>query len=201
MREVICQNIAESIEAKQRLFQDSQCIDTIETVANMVVEAYRQGHKILTCGNGGSACDAQHFVGELVGRYKKERQGIAAISLCGNVANLTAIGNDYDYDRIFSNQVIALGQPGDVLFAISTSGNSKNCVKAVEEAKKRGILTVGLTGEKGGALKDLCDATIAVPSSNTPRIQEMHILTIHSICHVVEDTLYAEGILKKWEDA
>ena len=188
MREVICQNIAESIEAKQRLFQDSQCIDTIEAVANMVVEAYRQGHKILTCGNGGSACDAQHFVGELVG-------------LCGNVANLTAIGNDYDYDRIFSNQVIALGQPGDVLFAISTSGNSKNCVKAVEEAKKRGILTVGLTGQKGGALKDLCDATIAVPSSNTPRIQEMHILTIHSICHVVEDTLYAEGILKKWEDA
>ena len=196
MREDVVKNFKESQEAKTKLLADDRLIDLVEQVAKICVDAYRNGHKVLSCGNGGSASDSMHFVGELVGRYKKERAGIPAISLNANAAVMTAIANDYDYESLYSNQVIALGESGDVLFVISTSGNSGNCVKAVKAAKERGIITVAMTGEGGGKLMDLADYTINVPSDNTPRIQEMHILVIHTICNVIESTLYEEGFFE-----
>lgn len=196
MREDVVSNFKESMEAKTRLLADDRLIDLVEQIAQICINAYRTGNKVLSCGNGGSASDSMHFVGELVGRYKKERVGIPAISLNANTAVMTAIANDYDYESVYSNQVVALGSKGDILFVISTSGNSGNCVKAVEVAKERGIITVALTGEGGGKLKDIADYTINVPSSNTPRIQEMHILVIHTICNIIEKTLYDEGFFE-----
>lgn len=193
MREYIRENIQESIEAKMQLLQDERIVELIEQVAKVSIEAYKNGKKILVCGNGGSASDAQHMTGELVGRYKMERAGIPAIALNANVAVMTAIGNDYDYGSIFAKQVKALGQEGDVLFAISTSGNSANTVLACQQAKEMGIKTVGLTGAGGGRMMELCDYTIDVPSNNTPRVQEMHILIIHALCGIIERELYNSG--------
>lgn len=189
MKDYIRNNIQESVDAKIRLLQDEKLCSLIENVCGLCIEAYRKGNKILVCGNGGSASDAQHMTGELVGRYKIERAGIPAISLNANTAVMTALGNDYDYDSIFSKQVKALGAAGDVLFVISTSGNSMNTVLAAKQAKAQKITTVALTGEGGGKLKELCDYTINVPSANTPRIQEMHILVIHTICGIIEKEL------------
>lgn len=193
MREYIRANIQESVDAKTRLLSDVALITKVEEVANRCVDAYQKGKKILACGNGGSASDAMHMVGELVGRYKMERDGISAIALNANATVMTALGNDYDYDSIFAKQVRALGVEGDILFVISTSGNSKNALKACEQAKKQGIVTVALTGSTGGKLKECCDLLLNVPSDNTPRIQEMHILLIHAICGAIEKTLYDGG--------
>lgn len=197
MREYILQNIQESLDAKTKLLQDERLTVLIEKVAETCINAYEKGNKILVCGNGGSASDAQHMTGELVGRYKIERAGIPAISLNANTAVMTALGNDYDYDSIFAKQVKALGVEGDVFFAISTSGNSKNAVLACEQAKKQGIITVALTGESGGKLKEMADFTLNVPSANTPRIQEMHILIIHILCGLIEKRLYDSGFFKE----
>lgn len=193
MRDYIKTCIQDSIAAKQKLYDNEELLNKIETAADKCISAYKAGGKVLACGNGGSASDAQHLVGELVGRYKLERAGIAAIALNSNVAVLTALGNDYSYDDIFSKQVRALGNRGDVLFGISTSGNSANIVKAFEQAKKQGIYTVSLTGESGGILKEISDCNINVPSTDTPRIQESHILVIHSICGLIERELYNAG--------
>lgn len=189
----ILDNIKESVEAKTILLKDEKLLEVIREVAAICIDTYRKEGKLLVCGNGGSASDAQHMVGELVGRYKIERPGIPAIALNANTTVLTAIGNDYSYDELYSKQVKALGRKGDVLFVISTSGNSGNTVLACEQAKEMGITTVALTGEGGGKLKSLCDYTINVPSSNTPRIQEMHILVIHTICGLIEKELYNTG--------
>lgn len=197
MKEYILQNIQESLNAKTKLLQDERLTSLIEKVAGICIEAYKKGNKILVCGNGGSASDAQHMTGELVGRYKIERAGIPAISLNANTAVMTALGNDYDYDSIFAKQVKALGVKDDVLFAISTSGNSKNAILACEEAKKQGIHTVALTGESGGKLMDMADVTLNVPSGNTPRIQEMHILIIHILCGLIEKGLYDTGYFEE----
>ena len=188
MKEYIRSNIEESISTKKKLLADESLLS--------VVDAYEKGNKIMVCGNGGSASDAQHMAGELVGRYKMERAGIPAIALNANTTVMTALGNDYDYKSIFAKQVAALGKKEDILFVISTSGNSKNTVLACETAKKMGIITVALTGETGGALKALCDYTIHVPSDNTPRIQEMHILIIHSLCGIIEKELYNRGFFE-----
>lgn len=193
MKEYIIDNIKESIDAKNRLLADSRIGELIEKVCGLCIEAYQKGNKILVCGNGGSASDALHMTGELVGRYKIERAGIPAISLNSNAAVMTALGNDYDYDSIFAKQVTALGVKGDILFSISTSGNSSNAVLACRQAAKQGLTTIALTGEGGGKLKEICDYTINVPSSNTPRIQEMHILIIHIICGIIEKELYDSG--------
>ena len=144
--------------------------------SKLAVETLRAGNKILLCGNGGSAADAQHIAAELTGRYKTERRGLPGIALTTDTSALTAIGNDYGYDRVFDRQVEALANKGDLLIGISTSGNSKNVINALKVAREMGCKTLGLTGRDGGAMNELCDINLVVPSNDTPRIQEMHIL-------------------------
>ncbi len=162
-------------------------IEEIRVVADICKNALDKGHKILFCGNGGSAADAQHLAAELVGCFVKERESLPAIALTTDTSILTAVANDYSYDDVFSRQVAGLGQAGDVLIGISTSGNSKNVVKATELAKQKGLKTIAFTGEGCGKLGALCDAVIAVPSKTTARIQEMHIMVGHIICEIVEE--------------
>lgn len=159
----------------------------LEAAAFLIVGALQEGNKVLICGNGGSAADAQHFSAELTGRYKTERRGLPSIALTTDTSALTAIGNDYGFDKIFSRQVEALGSSGDVVIGISTSGNSKNVIEALNSAKKLGCKTMGLTGRDGGEMNSICDINVVVPSEDTPRIQEMHILFIHTICQIVDD--------------
>ena len=200
MLEYIRANIEESIVAKEKLLRDEALLGTVEKVARLCVDAYQRGNKLLICGNGGSASDALHMAGELVGRYQMERRGVSAIALNANTAVMTAVSNDYDYESVFSKQVAALGKEGDVLFGISTSGNSANVVRAMQEAGKRQISTVGLTGQAGGQMRSCADYLFNVPSYNTPRIQEMHILLIHTICGLVENGLYDRGFWAKEQD-
>ena len=157
--------------------------------SKLAVETLRAGNKILICGNGGSAADAQHFAAELTGRYKTERRGLPGIALTPDTSALTAIGNDYGYDRVFDRQVEALSQKGDLLIGISTSGNSTNVINALKVAREMGCKTLGLTGRDGGAMNDLCDVNLVVPSDDTPRIQEMHILFEHTICQIIDNEL------------
>ena len=161
--------------------------NAIQDVSKIVVETLKNGNKVLICGNGGSAADAQHFAAELTGRYKTERRGLPGIALTTDTSALTAIGNDYGYDRVFDRQTEALANKGDLLIGISTSGNSKNVISALKLAKEMGCQTIGLTGRDGGAMNDVCDINLVVPSDNTPRIQEMHILFIHTICQIIDD--------------
>ncbi|MDE7273387.1 MAG: D-sedoheptulose 7-phosphate isomerase [Lachnospiraceae bacterium] len=193
MLDYIRENVEESIAAKEKLLRDEALLETVGRVAQLCVDAYQRGNKLLICGNGGSASDALHMAGELVGRYQMERRGISAIVLNANTAVMSAIANDYDYDNVFSKQVAALGNAGDVLLGLSTSGNSVNVVNALQEAKKRHISTVGLTGASGGRMRPDADYLLNVPSYNTPRIQEMHILLIHTICGLIENGLCERG--------
>lgn len=160
--------------------------ELVMSVANKVVKTLKNGNKILICGNGGSAADAQHFAAELTGRYKTERLSLPAIALTTDTSALTAIGNDYGYDEVFARQLLGIGNSGDLLIGISTSGNSKNVLKAFEIAKQKGIKTIGLSGRDGGAMNELCGINVVVPSNDTARIQEMHILIIHTICAAVD---------------
>ena len=162
------------------------CIPTIEKMAAICCAAIKDGHKILFCGNGGSAADSQHLAAEFVGRFVKERQGLPAIALTTDTSILTAIGNDYGYDKVFVRQVEALAQAGDVLVGISTSGNSANVVEAIELAKAKGVYCVGMTAAGGGKMATLCDECIAVPAKITARAQEMHILIGHILCELVD---------------
>ena len=159
----------------------------IKKACETAVATLKAGGKILLCGNGGSAADAQHIAAELTGRYKTERGALAGIALTTDTSALTAIGNDYGYEFVFSRQLEALGREGDLLIAISTSGNSGNVVKALELARKIGIKTIGLSGRTGGAMNELCELNLVVPSNNTPRIQEMHIMIGHIICQAIDD--------------
>lgn len=161
--------------------------DKLENASKLVVETLKNGNKILICGNGGSAADAQHIAAELTGRYKIERRGLPGIALTTDTSALTAIGNDYGYDRIFDRQIEALANNGDLIIGISTSGNSKNIINALKIAKELGCKTLGLTGRDGGVMNELCDINLIVPSNNTPRIQEMHILFGHTICQIVDN--------------
>ena len=161
----------------------------IADAVSALVGCITSGGKVLACGNGGSAADAQHFAAEFVGRFERERPGLAAISLATDTSILTAIGNDYDFDSIFSKQVLALGAPGDVLLAITTSGNSRNVVAAVEAARAREMVVIALTGHKGGRVRELLtetDVMICVPHERTARIQEVHLLTLHCLCDAVD---------------
>jgi len=155
--------------------------------SQIVVDALKNGNKVLLCGNGGSAADAQHIAAELTGRYKCERRGLPGIALTTDTSALTAIGNDYGYDRVFDRQVEALANSGDVLIGISTSGNSPNVISALKLAQEMGCKTIGFSGRTGGAMNDVCDINLIVPSDNTPRIQEMHILLGHTICQIIDD--------------
>lgn len=162
-------------------------MDVIQLMAERCKEALKASNKVLFCGNGGSAADAQHLAAELIGRFQKERRSLASIALTTDTSILTAVANDYGYDEVFARQVEGLGRSGDVLIGISTSGNSANVVKAALKARDTGMHTIAFTGEGGGKLKDICDITFAVPSKVTARIQEMHIMVGHIICELVEE--------------
>ena len=187
MKKTIEQIFAESIEVKQGTLKKnlSEIIGTVEAI----IAAFRSGHKLFFCGNGGSAADCQHIAAEFVGRFQKERKAWPAIALTTDSSALTALGNDYSFDIVFSRQLQALGQKGDVLIAISTSGNSKNVLEALKQAKSKGITTVGVTGGSGGQLAALCDIPIVAASSKTARIQESHLVIFHAICELVENAL------------
>ena len=163
--------------------------EKLEQASLLVVETLKNGIKVLLCGNGGSAADAQHIAAELTGRYKSERRGLPGIALTTDTSALTAIGNDYGYDRVFDRQVEALANKGDLLIGISTSGNSINVINALKVAREIGCKTLGLTGRDGGAMNELCDINLVVPSNDTPRIQEMHILFAHTICQIIDNEL------------
>ena len=158
----------------------------VSQVAKLIIGAYKKGNKLLLCGNGGSAADAQHIAAELVGRFKKERRGLAAIALTTDTSIMTALANDYWYDLLFARQVEALGEKDDVLIGISTSGNSLNIIRAVETANFKGLKTIGFLGSDGGKLKDLVEIPLIVPHKDSSRIQEIHILMGHIICHLIE---------------
>ena len=159
----------------------------LESASNLAVDVLKRGNKILLCGNGGSAADAQHIAAELTGRYKTERRGLPGIALTTDTSALTAISNDYGYAKVFDRQVEALANKGDLLIGISTSGNSSNIISALECAKALGCHTIGFSGRDGGAMNEVCDINLVVPSNDTPRIQEMHILLGHTLCQIVDD--------------
>ncbi|RDU56611.1 D-sedoheptulose 7-phosphate isomerase [Helicobacter sp. MIT 99-5507] len=164
-------------------------VDDISKACDIMIKALKAGNKIMVCGNGGSAADSQHFAAELSGRYKLNREAISCVALSTDTSAITAIGNDFGFEFIFSRQVEALAKYGDVLLAISTSGNSANIIKAVNVAKSKGCSVVGLSGKGGGELNACCDLNIVIPSSNTPRIQEMHLIIEHTICDILEREL------------
>ncbi|MHB1757379.1 MAG: D-sedoheptulose 7-phosphate isomerase [Leptospirillum sp.] len=179
----------ESLSVKEAFMKDS--LPQLAKVVDMIVSCYRQGGKVLLFGNGGSSSDACHIAGELVSRFYKDRKGLPAIALGTNMATLTSISNDYAYEDIFSREVEAHGQKGDIAIGISTSGNSKNVLKAMEKARQMGLKTIALTGGTGGKLKENADLSIVVPSKMTPRIQETHITLGHAVCELVEEELFA----------
>lgn len=184
--------ISDSISTKTKILNDEKIIATIQKVAEVIVDAYKNDKKVLTAGNGGSAGDAQHIAGEFVSKFFFDRPGLSAFALSTDTSILTAIGNDYGYELSFARQVQANANEGDVFIGISTSGNSKNIVKAIEEAKKKGVVAVGLVGEKECEMDKICDYIIKVPSISTPTIQESHIMIGHIICAIVEEAIFGE---------
>ena len=190
MSKRIKQLISESISVKQQLLNDEAILQRICDAVNAVTNAFKNGNKVLFCGNGGSAADAQHLAAEFSGRFYKDRKALPAEALHCNTSYLTAVANDYSYDVIYSRLVEGLGVSGDVLIGLSTSGNSGNIIKAFEIAKEKNIITIGFTGDSGGKMKDLCHYLFNVPSKITPRIQESHILIGHIICELVEEKLF-----------
>lgn len=180
-------NLERSIEVHRRL--PDACLPALQTAAEALVKAYRAGHKAIFFGNGGSAADAQHLAAEFVGRYLCSRGPLPALALNANSSSLTAIGNDFGYDQVFARQLEALALPGDVAVAISTSGNSPSIIEAAQCARRLGLYTIGFTGASGGLLRGVVDTLVAVPSDETPRIQECHILLGHALCDVVEQAI------------
>jgi D-sedoheptulose 7-phosphate isomerase len=194
MKKYIKDQIKQSYETKQAIYKNEDLLDKIEEVAQKCVYLYRTDKKTILAGNGGSAADAQHIAAELVGRYGFDRPSIPSLSLTTDTSNLTAIGNDYGYDQVFSRQLEGMGQEGDIFIGISTSGNSLNIIKAFESAKKKNIFTVALTGHDGGEMAKMADIALIVPSNATPRIQESHILIGHIICDIIEKEIFGEGV-------
>jgi D-sedoheptulose 7-phosphate isomerase len=190
MQQKIAEIIKHSVDVKLRLLNDNTLMPAIERIATTVTDALGAGNKVLWCGNGGSAADAQHLAAELSGRFYFDRDPLPSEALHCNTSYLTAVANDYGYDIVYSRMVKAIGKPGDVLIGLSTSGNSVNIIKAMEEARKIGMITVGFTGDSGGKMKPLCDHLVNVPSNDTPRIQESHIMVGHIICEIAEERLF-----------
>jgi D-sedoheptulose 7-phosphate isomerase len=188
---LIQSSIQESIEAKKQFLSESP---NLYEAVSKIVDCYKKGKKVLTFGNGGSAADAQHITGELVGRFMLERRALEAICLSTDTSVLTAWANDYSYDSVFSRQVQAHAKKGDVLIGISTSGNSKNVIEAFDEGKRIGTYNISLTGKDGGKLKNLSDLNINVPCNNTPRVQECHMTAYHIICELVEQELFGKDL-------
>ena len=182
--------IKNSISVKQQVLENDSIISTIQEVTDKIVACFQGDGKVLFCGNGGSAADAQHLAAEFAGKFYFDREPLNSEALHVNTSYLTAVGNDYSYQEVYARIVKAKGRTGDVLVGISTSGNSGNVVKALAQAKKQGMITIGFTGETGGEMKELCDYLIPIPSTDTPRIQECHIMIGHIICSIVEKNLF-----------
>jgi D-sedoheptulose 7-phosphate isomerase len=182
--------IQASIDVKVKLLNDPVMQNTLRQVSDACINAYKNDRKILFCGNGGSAADAQHIAAELSGRFYTDRAPLYAEALHVNTSYITAVANDYSYDVVYSRMVQAAGRKGDILFAISTSGNSKNILAAIEQGRKAGMVVVGMTGESGGKMNTLCDFMLKSPSMDTPRIQETHILMGHILCQLIEEGLF-----------
>lgn len=191
--EIIKSIIQSSIETKQVLLQDEAMLAKIEDCVNILTRAFQNGRKVLFCGNGGSAADAQHLAAELSGRFYLDRACLPAEALHVNSSYLTAVANDESFDFVYSRLVAGFGQKGDVLVALSTSGNSVNIVNAIQAANEKGMVTIGLTGQGGGQMKSICQHLINVPSADTPRIQEAHILIGHIICQLVEAQYFSNS--------
>jgi D-sedoheptulose 7-phosphate isomerase len=182
--------IQASVDVKNKILLDDKILQTVKDCVSVLVTAFQNGNKVLFCGNGGSAADAQHLAAELTGRFYTDRDALPAEALHANSSYLTAIGNDYGYDVVYSRLIKGIGNKGDVLVGLSTSGNSKNILHAFETAKEKGMVTIAFTGESGGKLKKLADHLINVPSDDVPRIQESHILLGHIICQLTEENIF-----------
>jgi D-sedoheptulose 7-phosphate isomerase len=185
--DIILMRMEEHVKVVQKVMSSKKLMKNIAQAAAMMKIALAAGHKIMFCGNGGSAADSQHWAAEIVGRFQKEREGMPAIALTTDTSIITAIANDYGYDRIFARQVEALGREGDVLVGISTSGNSSNVLSAVAEAKAKGIKTIGFTAIGGGQMAEICDVCLAIPTKVTARAQEVHEVIGHILCEIVEE--------------
>ncbi|MEA3504257.1 MAG: SIS domain-containing protein [Bacteroidota bacterium] len=186
------QVIQQSIETKQRLLMNEELISEIKKISAEMVECFKEDGKVFFCGNGGSAADAQHLAAELSGRFYYDRDPLYSEALHVNSSYMTAVANDYSYDEVYRRMVKAVGREGDILVGISTSGNSKNIVNAIKQAKTQNMITVAFTGDNGGELKEICDFVVNVPSDDTPRIQEAHILVGHIICELVEAEIFPQ---------
>lgn len=192
MKELMKQRIGESIEVKKGLLENEKLLSTLESLTSEIVTAIKSGHKLVLCGNGGSASDTLHFAGEIVGRFVRERSAWPAVVLNADVATMTAIGNDYGYDDVFARQAQGHCQEGDVFIGISTSGNSENVLRAVNMAKSKGCKTAALLGKDGGKIGKVVDYPLIVPCNTTARVQESHILLIHIMCELSEKELCNE---------
>lgn len=190
MQERILRQIKSSAELMQKVMESQEVLAGIENAAKAIISAFRDKKKLMLAGNGGSAADAQHIAAEFVNRFGFDRPGLPAIALTTDTSIITAVGNDSRFERVFARQAEALGCQGDIFLGISTSGTSQNVIEALESCRKNGIVTIGLTGIYGGLMKDHCDICIKVPSGEIPRIQEMHGLTGHIICNLVEEELF-----------
>ncbi|MFV0468769.1 MAG: SIS domain-containing protein [Dysgonomonas sp.] len=189
---IIPKRISESIAVKQQMLEDESLQKTIQSAINLMLDTLQNGGSVYFCGNGGSAADAQHLAAELSGRFYFDRQPLSSDALHCNTSFLTAVANDYSYDEIYARLISGIGRKNDVLVGLSTSGNSKNIVRAFQKCKELGIKTVALTGASGGVMRDVADVTICVPSTDTPRIQESHITIGHIICEVIEAEMFGK---------
>jgi D-sedoheptulose 7-phosphate isomerase len=192
-KDLIGAHLIQSLAALERATQDAELRATAREIAAVIIAALRAGNKLLIVGNGGSAADAQHIAAEIVGRYKQDRPALAAISLTTDSSALTAIANDYGFEQVFARQVAGLGQRGDVLLALSTSGRSPNILAALRTARQRGLIAIGFTGSKGETLGALCDHLLIAPSDDTPIIQQIHLTVAHGICDEIEQTMMREA--------
>lgn len=188
----VVQEFQTSISVKQDILDNSEFLQQVTDMGHRLIDCYEAGHKLLIAGNGGSAADAQHIAAEFVSRFNFDRPGLPALALTTDTSILTAVGNDYGYEQIFRRQIEANGTGGDVFLGISTSGNSPNILQALEAARLKGMTTFGLTGDTGGKMREQCDFCLCVPSSDTPRIQEAHILIGHTLCAMVELALFED---------
>ena len=191
MQESIINLINESVRTFTNISKDQHQVVLIENITNTILNAFNSDNKLLLCGNGGSAADAQHIAAELSGRFEIDRKPLNAEALHVNSSFVTAVANDYGYEEIYSRMIEAIGKNGDILLALSTSGNSKNIVRAIEKANSLGLITIGFSGNDGGAMQNLCKYNLIIPSDNTARIQEAHILVGHIICKLIEQKMFS----------
>ena len=191
MQESIINLINESVRTFTNISKDQHQVVLIEDITNTILNAFKSDNKLLLCGNGGSAADAQHIAAELSGRFEIDRKPLHAEALHVNSSFVTAVANDYGYEEIYSRMVEAIGKNGDILLALSTSGNSKNIIRAIEKANSLGLITIGFSGNDGGAMQNICKYNLIIPSDNTARIQEAHILVGHIICKLIEQKMFS----------